>query len=561
MGVAVAKAFVRAGFPSIIWVEGRSATTLVRAGSSGAILAHSLADVLSKADLLFSIVPSEFALGVARRVAEGIGTIPRRPVYVDANPLSSERFSEISGLVSGAGLPFLDAGIFGIPPTADRRPLMVVSGDRDDQLAPLDGVAFDIVRLRAPAGAASLVKLLECGMSKGVNLWLALLYTAAERGGVLDAFGDVIARTRPDLASRAERSIPWIPADATRSLCEIAELERQLGALGLPRSVARGAGEILHAIAASPLGTETREKRDSDRDMLQTVRVLAAEKPAHSTSPGSPGDSFVLTLMTDDIDEAMRGQAAGVDRIGPDLETLGKSDRQNNIGTRVSVHEQSIVSALNGKMGSSLIFCRIDPLNPASGDQIDELIGMGAQSLMLPYFHTVHEVEAFVRMVDGRANTTILCETAAAVFRMGEMVRVAGVDEIHIGLTDLMLSTKVGSRYELLLSDTLEAICAVVSDAGKPLHLAGVARVDDDTLSVSSDMTLARYAELGVRGSLITRAFSRKCPTAEDFAHAVTTLRARVDYWATTQAAERRRMVDSLRRLAREARAAGRPLP
>jgi 3-hydroxyisobutyrate dehydrogenase-like beta-hydroxyacid dehydrogenase len=561
MGAAVARALLRGGHNVLIFVGGRSETTLARARDTGATVVADLGDLVSAADVLLSIVPSRHAVGAARQVARALGERDRPLVFVEANPISRQALADIEAVLAAKGARLVDAGIVGLPPDGNRRPILVVSGASAMDVAFLDGVAFDVMDAGGRIGDASLIKLLQCGLSKGVNASLALLYAAAERGRVLEPFLALVARSQPDLAARAERSIPWIAADADRWPGEIDELARQFDQMRLPTGFALGTLDVLAAFARSPIGSETRESRDAARTMPDTIRVVAASMGRDGRPVPSAGDSFVLTLMTDDLEEALRGVAAGVDRIGPDLEQIGKAERQNNIGTRVSIHDPEFLGVFREHAGRAKVFCRTDPIHEGSQEQIDRLIGMGAKTLMLPYFHTAGEVERFVRLVDGRATTTILCETAASLFRMDELLEVDGVDEIQIGLTDLMLSSRVGSRYELLVSGSLDAICALVHAAGKPLHLAGVARLDDDHLPVPSDLTLARYAELGVSGSLLTRAFLRGCTSAESLSDAVSALRSRIDHWARADAAERASATADLRARARAARASGRPLP
>src|SRR5687767_11459014 len=55
----------------------------------------------------------------------------------------------------------------------------------------------------------------------------------------------------------------------------------------------------------------------------------------------SPKQDFVLTLWTADPMVAHRAEIAGVDRIGVDLEILGKAERQAGLGTWISPHKEA----------------------------------------------------------------------------------------------------------------------------------------------------------------------------------------------------------------------------
>ena len=50
----------------------------------------------------------------------------------------------------------------------------------------------------------------------------------------------------------------------------------------------------------------------------------------------SYGNNFALTLFTNDVELARRADVAGVNRIGLDLEVLGKAKRQQHLNTWIS---------------------------------------------------------------------------------------------------------------------------------------------------------------------------------------------------------------------------------
>jgi hypothetical protein len=73
--------------------------------------------------------------------------------------------------------------------------------------------------------------------------------------------------------------------------------------------------------------------------MTTRIRTSGGSRPTRSRSrTASAPDAFVLTLWTSDPALAARADAAGIDRIGVDLERLGKAERQRGLGTWVSPH-------------------------------------------------------------------------------------------------------------------------------------------------------------------------------------------------------------------------------
>lgn len=289
------------------------------------------------------------------------------------------------------------------------------------------------------------------------------------------------------------------------------------------------------------------------------TRVVVKKVTSCSSEPSK--DDFVLTLMTDDLQEARAGVAAGVQRIGPDLETFGKQARQGGLGTRLSLHDPAILDALRPEREESALFARVDPMHDGSRALVEDVLRRGAQVLMLPFFHDWPEVDAFVRLVDGRARTVLLVETASALFRLPAILRVPGIDEVHFGLTDLMLSTGMNSRFEILASDLFAASCAQVTDRGIPMHIAGVAALGDRQLPISCDLTLARYAELGAMGSLITRHFVNFVGTGDAFEQEVSDLKDRFAYWRCAGVSARNQALGALRGTIADLKSAGKMPP
>ena len=144
-----------------------------------------------------------------------------------------------------------------------------------------------------------------------------------------------------------------------------------------------------------------------------------------------------LMYITNDPQVAAIAQAAGVDRIFVDLETIGKQERQGGMDTVQSRHSIEDVQALRPVLTSSQLLVRVNPIHPGSQDEIDAVIRAGADVLMLPYFHTAQQVSDFLRFVDGRARTMLLFETPASVEHLDEILALDGIDECYIGLNDL----------------------------------------------------------------------------------------------------------------------------
>ncbi|GJL60844.1 MAG: hypothetical protein NPIRA03_37010 [Nitrospirales bacterium] len=223
--------------------------------------------------------------------------------------------------------------------------------------------------------------------------------------------------------------------------------------------------------------------------------------------PKDYGSGFVLTLFTNNVEIARLADEAGIDRIGLDLEVLGKIERQDPSKTWISDHLISEIPAVRRVLKNAQLFVRTNPLNTKSKYEIDRLVDLGAEVLMLPMFSDAVEAQQWIDMVAGRAETSLLVETASAAKNIKDITKVSGVDEIHVGLNDLHLDLKMNNHFEVLVSPLMEKVSTCVHEAGINFGFGGIARVNDETLPISSDLIYAQYPRLNADRALVSRIF------------------------------------------------------
>lgn len=263
------------------------------------------------------------------------------------------------------------------------------------------------------------------------------------------------------------------------------------------------------------------------------------ERALDVTRPGTPDADFLLTLLwSDDPSLAERADRAGIDRIGIDLEILGKAERQRGLGTHVSAHRIESLAAMRAAVGRGELFCRINPIHDGSRDEIERVLAYGVEVLMLPMFTTEREVETFVRLVDGRAKAVPLLEHRLAAERAERIVDVAGLDCLHVGLTDLAISLGVANRFSLLASPLVDRIADAAHRKGLRLCVGGIGRALDVTLPIPADLIYAQYAVLGATGALVSRAFVGPDPGSVDLDVEVRRCRERIAHWRGASRAE-----------------------
>lgn len=224
--------------------------------------------------------------------------------------------------------------------------------------------------------------------------------------------------------------------------------------------------------------------------------------------------SMKLMFITNDPEIAREAQNAGVDRIFVDLEKIGKLERQGHLDTVISSHTMDDVSKVRSAIDESELLVRVNPIYEGSNREIDSAIHRGADIIMLPMFKTSKEVDFFVKYVDGRAKTCLLLETSQAFVRIDEILKIEGIDEIHIGLNDLYLSMGLDFIFELLSSDIVEYICQKIKKKGIRYGFGGIARIGQGMLP--SDMILAEHYRIGSEMTILSRTFHERVKTIID---------------------------------------------
>ena len=221
--------------------------------------------------------------------------------------------------------------------------------------------------------------------------------------------------------------------------------------------------------------------------------------------------SMKLMFITNDPEIAIEAQLAGIDRIFIDLEKIGKFKRQGDLDTVKSFHTISDMSIIRKVVSKSELLVRVNPIHQDSKTEIEEVISKGADTIMLPMFKTVEEVELFIKYVWGRAKTSLLLETSQALVRIDEILNVKGIDEIHIGLNDLHLSMGLDFMFELLSGGIVEYICQKVKAKGIRYGFGGIARIGQGILP--ADMILAEHYRLGSEMVILSRSFHERAET------------------------------------------------
>jgi hypothetical protein len=234
--------------------------------------------------------------------------------------------------------------------------------------------------------------------------------------------------------------------------------------------------------------------------------------------------------------QARLADAAGIDRIGVDLERLGKQERQCGLGTWVSSHAESDLDEIGPALTNARLFARVNPLNHDSRREVESVLARGVKVVMLPMVKEAEEAARFAALIGGRATLVLLVEHIDALGRLSEMVQVEGVDEVHMGLNDLALSLGLPNRWLVLAGELAAEAGAIVRTAGLRFGLGGIGRAGDEGLPVPADLVYAEYARTGARAALVSRSFFRT--DGLDLKAEVTRARQALADWCSRSEAE-----------------------
>ena len=269
-------------------------------------------------------------------------------------------------------------------------------------------------------------------------------------------------------------------------------------------------------------------------------RTVSEAPPRLGVAPQAAHAHFLLTMLwSADPALAARADRAGIDRVGVDLESIGKAERQRGLGTHVSSHRIEDLDALRLAVRRGELFCRVNPIHAGSRDEVEDVLARGVDVVMLPMFTTAAEVATLVALVRGRAKVVPLVEHRLAAEAIEAIVAVPGLDCVHVGLTDLALSMQVANRFSLLASTVVDRVASVVRSAGLRLCIGGIGRAQDDALPIPTDLVYAQYAVLGATGALVSRSFFGPDPASVDLEAEVRRCRERIAHWQHASAAER----------------------
>lgn len=278
MGQAVAQRLQACGYRVYTALADRSPRTRALAARAGIEDCGSVAQLVARCDMVWSILNPAAAVDKAREVAAALARSDRRILYVDCNAIAPETARDIETLITTAGSRFVDAGIIGPPPRGNASARLYVSGTAAAELAEIVDDRLLVRMLSERAGDASALKMCYAAITKGAVALGTELFIAARKLGVADALEQEFELSLSVLRDWLLARTPSMPPKAYRWVPEMREIAKTFADAGLTPRLMEGAADMYQAIAATELGRESPERaRERSRDAYEVIRALASE--------------------------------------------------------------------------------------------------------------------------------------------------------------------------------------------------------------------------------------------------------------------------------------------
>lgn len=167
------------------------------------------------------------------------------------------------------------------------------------------------------------------------------------------------------------------------------------------------------------------------------------------------------------------------------------------------------------------VWCRINQPGAWTKEEVDLAIALGADLILLPMVRRPEEVEAFLALVSGRAQTGILVETVEACTCAPQLAALP-LDRVYVGLLDLSISRGGGGFFAPFTDGTAEQLRNTFHATS--FGIGGLTTVDCGAPMPSIEI-MAHLHRLGCDFTFLRNAFKRDIE-GRDMAEEVLRMRA-----------------------------------
>jgi 3-hydroxyisobutyrate dehydrogenase-like beta-hydroxyacid dehydrogenase len=240
----------------------------------------SLAEAVGGAGVILSVVPSGASRGVAEECAP---LLQSGSYYVDLSAAPVEDKQAAAALVTEARSLYVDAAVLGTVATSGFAVPILASGPGASgwqALVEHDGLLVEV--LDAPAGHATLLKLLRSVYMKGREALIVEMLLAARRYGLHEAVAESIKGPGETVSfsALAERVLCALAVHAPRRAEELLASSEVVRAVGVEPVAARAGAEVLRRVGELELREAfARERPASGQEVLAMLDELSGRSP------------------------------------------------------------------------------------------------------------------------------------------------------------------------------------------------------------------------------------------------------------------------------------------
>ncbi|MCA9247915.1 MAG: NAD(P)-dependent oxidoreductase [Planctomycetales bacterium] len=233
MGSALAQMLLDLGHRVITVTEGRSDKTVARATNAGIEARHSLAEVVTEADVVLSVIHPAGAVDLAERIAPSLACRKNVPLFIELNSISPATVDDVLRAIGPKLCRFCSATIHGLANRLRTGARLYVSGPAANEAAELFRSAMEVAHVGESVGDAKAIKMLLGGFTKQLAALSIELASVADVNGMTGAFVEALEHHYPAVAPILRRLLPTYPRHAQRRSTELREVAEWMRASGL----------------------------------------------------------------------------------------------------------------------------------------------------------------------------------------------------------------------------------------------------------------------------------------------------------------------------------------
>jgi hypothetical protein len=205
--------------------------------------------------------------------------------------------------------------------------------------------------------------------------------------------------------------------------------------------------------------------------------------------PRRPPDEMVSAVVVDwEREDKARRQSGALRRIRTD--------------TQVSLDTADDLATTRRIAPGTPVICRINGPGPATPDEVEAAVRLGADEVLVPMVRSAGDVRAVLELVGDRAQVAVMIETAGAVAAAADIGRLP-ISRAYLGLMDLALDRGTPTIFTALTDGTAERVRAALHC---PFGFGGLT-LPGRGVPVPGDLLRAEMVRLGCDFSFLRRSF------------------------------------------------------